>query len=165
MQLGDETAKLATRFTPQQIALFRAIVRASFCACSFAAHALTLPPSLWLRSLSQVEVVCSDARKATHGIDSLAVLSLPLSAPTGGEASQQDEAGPSQAPPPMQAATLKMSASDRQAALASMVSDGWLLGDAQSSFRLGPRSFLELGHLLAQATTDEAIQDLWKQYF
>ena len=129
---------------------------------------VALPPllsrALKRRVRAQIEA-SADITRAKHGIDGLAVLNLPLFAPSAaGEATQSQEggAGPSQAAPA--GASVKMSVSDRETTLRAMVAEGWLLGDSRSSVRLGPKAFLELGTQLVKASEDEEVQALWQTY-
>jgi len=112
-----------------------------------------------LLTLLQVEASCKEAAKAKNGINSLTVLNLPLYAtqaqPEQGAAAAASQPGPG--------AALKLSASEKEAALASMVEQGWLFGDDQEGFRVGPRSFLELSAFLLEQAEEE-VEEVWKEY-
>jgi hypothetical protein len=110
--------------------------------------------------------VCTDVEAATRGLSSLAVLNLPLIAASTelsqlGKSQGEDgtQAGPASQPAPAGPA-LRLSASDKESALAQLVADGWLFGDAKSSYRLGPRSFLELGRMLMEVADDD-VKEAW----
>ena len=111
--------------------------------------------------------VCTDVEAAIRGLSSLAVLNLPLIAASTelsqlGKSQEGDgtQAGPSSQPAVAAAPALRLSASDKESVLAQLVSDGWLFGDSKSSYRLGPRSFLELGRMLMEVAEDD-VKEVW----
>lgn len=168
--MADEPAKLATRLTPPQLALFRAVVRPR---ASVGFHWL-LASTLFAViaadkrcACRQVEAVSSDPAKADAGVDSTEVFNLLLSSGGAGAASQapqfdEEGAGPSAAPAP----AVKLTPKEREAALSVMVEDGWLAGEAEGGvyrvYRLGPRSFLELGPYLLETACEE-VRAMWEE--
>ena len=182
-KVNDNLSKEASRMTPAQVALFRAIVRAGggggvspparqqgrrearqelgvVCLAS-CADSPFLP--------SQLLAVCTDCEAATRGLSSLAVLNLPLVAASTelsqlgkSQEGEGTQAGPS-SQPAAAAPALRLSASDKESVLAQLVDDGWLFGDSKSSYRLGPRSFLELGRMLMEVA-EEDIREVWSAY-
>ena len=105
-----------------------------------------------------MEAIAGDASKGDEGIDSLEALNLQLtSAPAAPPA---DVAG-SSAGAPAAGAAVKLAPKDREAALAAFAEQGWLAEDDEAGrFRLGPRTFLELGSYLLDTAAKE-LRETW----
>jgi len=86
-----------------------------------------------------------------------------LTQPGGTQAAADGtQAGPSaQAAAP--AVSLRLSATDRENVLAQLVEDGWLFGDSRSSYRLGPRTFLEMGRTIVDLAEDD-VKAVWSKW-
>lgn len=145
-KLADEVAKQANRLGPAEVALFRAVV----------------------------EAAGTSGRSATHGISSLEALKLELRPAAedggagggGGGATQAGGGGAGPSQPAAKAAVPKLSPGEREAALASLVADGWLCGGAAggagAGYGPGPRAFLELGAFLLSKASDDEAQAAWE---
>ena len=164
MQLGDEHAKLATRFTPAQLALFRSVVRPDRAAALRHTPWALVPLPLSATShfapshLPQVEVIVGDSAKADAGLSAVDALNLTITAQAAAPAAAEGDAG---AGPSTGGATVKLGAKEREAALEALSEQGWLTTDAATGrYRLGPRAFLELGGYLLDAAADD-VRELW----
>jgi len=133
---GGDTAKLATKLTPEQIALFRVMV----------------------------DEILKDDRNAEQGVDVMSALNVTQlwsQAAAGGGG-----AGGSQLPNGTQAAltqeqqesVAKMSKVDKEQTLRLLCVDGWLTqgDDDAGKLRLGVRAFLELRDFLLSAAPPQS---------
>ena len=138
---GGETAKLATRLTPEQIALFRLVL----------------------------DDILKDDDSAENGINVMDALnSTQLMQTQAAAASTQGEGGSTQGGGVLtQAQTQsvnKMTKVEKEATLKELCNDGWLARDTEGGGRLklGVRSFLELREFLLDQAPDGA-RGRWEQ--
>lgn len=133
---AGETAKLATRLTAEQIALFRMVL----------------------------DEILRDDRNAEHGVDVISALNatqLWSQRDAGSAGPSQANGGLSQA---QTQSVAKMSKVEKEATLKTLCEDGWLKqGDDEAGrLRLGVRSFLELKDFLLEQAPERA-RERWER--
>lgn len=127
---GGETAKLATRLSPEQIALFRAVV----------------------------DEILRDDQAAERGIDVMAALNATQALNTQAVTQTQDQQTQSGLTQDQRLSLAKMSKVEKEQTLRRLCADGWLTrGDDEAGrLRLGVRAFLELRDFLLTNAPERA---------
>ena len=129
---GGETAKLATRLSPEQIALFRAVV----------------------------DEILRDDRAAERGVDVIAALNATQAFQTQPSEThdRQTQHAAASLTQDQRASLAKMSKVEKEQTLRRLCADGWLTqgDDEAGKLRLGVRAFLELRDFLLSNAPERA---------